>query len=200
MAKGQVGLLERLGVCGFCDEIKNLTYLKTGIYQPKARYMAELSAYYLIAFMTPFFLFQSQFMLGTIVNSMLVTGALYTKGKEMLPVIFLPSIATLAQGVLFGSLTKYLLFMLPFIWIGNALLVYGIKSLHIKKKQSFVTSAAMAATVKAGFLLVASYTLFTIGVIPAAFLTAFGMIQLGTALAAIMVIWPIHSWRLKRQK
>jgi len=200
MAKGQVGVLERLGVCGFCDEIKELTMLKTGIHQPKIKYLTEISAYSLIAFLTPFFLFQSQFLLGTVVNMMLISGALYAKGKEMLPLIFLPSVAVLAKGVLFGPLTIYLLFMLPFIWVANAALVYTIKLTHIKKSKNLATSMAYAGTLKALALLTSAALLFSMGIIPVEFLMTFGLMQLVTAITAAAIIFPVHQWRVKSQK
>lgn len=200
MAKGQVGILEMLGICGFCDEIKELTSLKTGIYQPKVKYMAEISAYSLIALLTPFFLFQSQFLLGTVVNMMLISGALYAKGREMLPLIFLPSVAVLAKGVLFGPLTIYLLFMLPFIWLANAALVYTIKLMHFKNRKNIFTSMAYAGTLKALALLTSAALLFSMGIVPVEFLMTFGLWQLVTAITAAIIIFPIHQWRVKNQK
>lgn len=200
MPKGQVGVLERLGVCGFCDEIKELTYLKTGIYQPKLKYLAEVSAYSLIALLMPFFLFQSQFLLGTVVNMMLISGALYAKGREMLPLIFLPSIAVLAKGVLFGPLTVYLLFMLPFIWLANAALVYAIKLMHIKKGKNLMASMAYAGTLKALALLTSAALLFSMGIVPVEFLMTFGLWQLVTAITAAAIIFPVHQWRVKGNK
>jgi hypothetical protein len=200
MGKGQIGITERLGICGFCDELKRLTYLKTGIYQPKMQYAAEISMYAMIAFFTPFFLVQSQLLTGVIVNMMLITGALYSKGKEMLPLIFLPSIATLSRGLLFGEMTMYLLYMLPFIWIGNAILVYSVKSLHLKQKKEFFKSAAFGSALKATFLLVCAGVLLTIGLVPESFLVAFGIIQLFTAIAAAAIILPIHRWRVGSKK
>jgi hypothetical protein len=200
MGKGQVGISEKLGIGNLFKDLESLTRMKTGIYQSRSTYALEVGTYYLLAFMTPFFLFQSQLLQGVIINSMLVTGSLYTKGREMLPVIVLPSIATLAHGVLFGSLTPYLIVMLPFIWVSNAILVYSIKSLHLKQKKSFLSSAAIGSTLKTIFLLASTYTLFVFNLVPVEFLVLFGVLQLATALGASMLIAPIHSWRLNSKK
>jgi hypothetical protein len=200
MGKGQVGILDKLGVCGFCDELKHLTYLKTGIYQPKMQYAFEVSMYAMIAFFTPFYLVQSQLFVGVIVNMMLISGALYSKGREMLPLIFLPSLAVLSRGLLFGDLTMYLLYMLPFIWIGNAILVYSVKSLYLKKNNDLFKSAAFGSALKAMFLLACAGVLLTAGLVPEDFLMAFGIVQLVTAVAAALIIWPIHNWRTGNKK
>jgi hypothetical protein len=44
-----------------------------------------------------------------------------------IPFVMLPSIAAVAHGVLFGSFSVFLVYMMPAIWIGNFLLVYTIQ-------------------------------------------------------------------------
>lgn len=186
-----VGILKNLG---------ELTNLKAGIYQPKTQYALEVSAYSLVAFLMPILLVNSQFFLGTIVNAMLISGALYTKGKKMLPLIFLPSLGVLIKGALFGSLMVYFVYMLPFIWAGNTILVYSIKGLHLKNKLNLAKSAAVGSILKAGFLFGSAFTLFSLGIVPEAFLTTFGLMQLVTALSAGAIMYPLHGLRLKKQK
>jgi hypothetical protein len=189
-----------LALSGILKKFNELTYLKAGIYQPKMLYALELSAYSLIAFITPLLLAHSQLMLGAIVNSMLICGALYTKGKKMLPLIFLPSLGVFANGILFGPLTIYLLYMLPFIWAGNAILIYSIKGLHLKKKIGFLKSAAYGSLLKASFLFASAFSLYALGVVPGQFLNIFGAMQFVTAFAAGAVLCPVHCWRTKKAK
>ena len=200
MAKGQTGDFNKLGIADIYKNLTDLTNLKTGIYQPKIMYAAEISAYSALAFLTPFYLFQSQLLVGVIVNMMLISGALYAKGKEMLPLIFLPSLAVLSRGILFGEMTKYLIFMLPFIWLGNAALVYSVKYLHLKRKNELFRSAAYGGALKAMFLLVATGFMLAVGLVPEAFLVSFGLVQLITAVSAALIIWPIHNWRIGSKK
>ncbi|HDI06401.1 MAG TPA: hypothetical protein ENF39_00140 [Candidatus Aenigmarchaeota archaeon] len=184
----------------FYKNLVELSNLKTGIYQSRNKYLFEISSYSLIAYLTPLFLFHSQFLLGTIVNSMLITGALYTRGKSLLPLIFLPSLGVLTKGVLFGPLTIYLLFMLPFIWIGNTILIFSVKFFHLKHKKHYLKGIFYGSALKAAFLFISALVLYNLGVIPVAFLTAFGIMQFVTAISAGLIIFPINIWRLKVEK
>ncbi|MGC9310922.1 MAG: hypothetical protein ACP5E4_04350 [Candidatus Aenigmatarchaeota archaeon] len=187
-----------LALTGIFRTLGELTNLKTGIYQPKMQYALEVGLYSSAALLMPLLLFQSQFLLGTVVNAMLISGALYLKGKEMLPLIILPSIGTLAKGVLFGPLTVNLIYMLPFIWMGNAVLIYSIKGLHLKKGFNLPKSAALASIFKSGLLFASAFALFSAGFVPPAFLTAFGIMQFVTAFSAGLILWPVHRWRVNR--
>ena len=184
----------------FYNSVVDLSRLKTGIYQSKTKYLFEVTSYSIVAYLTPLFLAHSQFLLGAIVNSMLITTALYTRGKSLLPLIFLPSLGVLTKGVLFGPLTVYLFFMLPFIWIGNAILIFSIKSIHLKHKKSYLFAAFSGSAIKSLFLFSTAFILFSLKIVPALFLTTFGIIQFITALSAGLIIFPINKWRLKSGK
>ena len=136
----------------------------------------ELVLYSSICFFLPFFLHHSQWLTGTIVNTALVLSAL--RLKKVLPIIILPSLGVLCAGLLFGTLTTYLLYLIPFIWIGNALLVYFVK--RINKK---MLSLPVASIIKSLFLFSAAFILVKLTFIPAVFLVAMGPIQLLTALS-----------------
>ncbi|PIP14922.1 hypothetical protein COY88_02950 [Candidatus Roizmanbacteria bacterium CG_4_10_14_0_8_um_filter_35_28] len=49
--------------------------------------------------------------------------------KKILPVIVLPSLGAILNGVLFGPATIFLYYFLPFIWIGNLILIYSFSQL-----------------------------------------------------------------------
>ncbi len=185
---------------GFYKNTMDLLYLKTGIHQSKNKYFLEIGLYSMIAFLTPIFLAHSQFMLGAIVNSMLITGALYTRGKSLLPLIFLPSLGVLTKGVLFGPLTIYLFLMLPFIWIGNAILIFSVKLFYLKNKKHYLVGALYGSILKAAFLFVSAFVLYSFGLVPVAFLTAFGVMQFITAFSAGVIIFPVNQWRLRKEK
>ncbi len=185
---------------GICKNLISLADLRVGIHQSKTKDLLEIGSYSMIAFLTPLFLFQSQFLLGAIVNSMLITGALYTKGKNLLPLIFLPSLGVLAKGVLFGPLTIYLFFMLPFIWVGNAILIFSVKKFYLKDKKHYLVGAVYGSIFKATFLAASAFTLYNLGFVPVAFLTAFGIIQFVTAFSAGAILYPVNKWRLKNKK
>ncbi|MCK4730374.1 MAG: hypothetical protein KAT28_03580 [Candidatus Aenigmarchaeota archaeon] len=185
---------------GICKNLTSLVNLRAGIHQSRTKDLLEIGSYSMIAFLTPFFLFQSQFLLGAVVNSMLITGALYTKGKNLLPLIFLPSLGALTTGLLFGSLTVYLLLMLPFIWIGNAILIFSVKKFYLKDKKHYLVGAVYGSIFKAIFLAASASVLYSLGFVPVAFLAAFGVMQFITAFSAGLIIYPINRWRLRNKK
>ncbi|MCK5107478.1 MAG: hypothetical protein KAQ83_02015 [Nanoarchaeota archaeon] len=138
----------------------------------------ELVVYSTICFFLPLFLGHPQFLVGTIVNTSLVLAALRLKTKQLLPVIIMPALGVLSRGLLFGPFTIYLLYMIPFIWIGNTLLVYFVRKINKK----FV-SLPVAAITKSAFLFSAAFVLVKLSIIPVIFLAAMGPVQLLTALS-----------------
>ena len=152
----------------------------------------ELLIYGLIAVLTPFLLGHNQLLTGTIVNAMLVLAALNLKTYKILPIIVLPSIAAVSIGLIFGGFTPYLAWMVLPIWIGNFLLVYVIKTLHLHLKKNKWMSAIVASVMKAAFLfLVAAILVVTQGM-PSIFLTAMGGLQLITALLGAFIAFGIQ--------
>ena len=145
-----------------------------------------------VSFLVPFSIAQPQLLVGTIVNAALVAGAFKLRGGELLPLIVLPSLGTLAAGLVFGPFTPFLVVMLPFIWIGNALLVYAVKRFIVaveneknktKNAKNYVVGNAIGIAAKTAFLFASAYALYSLQLVPAIFLTAFGVFQLVTALA-----------------
>ena len=135
-----------------------------------------------ISFLVPFSLGEPQLLVGTIVNAALVAGAFKLRGWEILPLVVLPSIATLSRGIIFGPFTPYLAIMLPFIWVGNALLVLAVKRFVVADKRNFALGNAIGIAAKVALLFGSAYALYSLKVIPAVFLTAMGVFQLITAL------------------
>lgn len=142
----------------------------------------EMLLYAVIAISIPFILGHPQIVVGATVNAALVLSALNLKGKRLLPIIFLPSIGAYFAGALFGSASFALVYLNPFIWAGNALLVYSVKELYLKKGQNRALAVAQGAMWKTAFLFASAFALYSLGLIPAAFLTAMGIFQLYTAI------------------
>jgi hypothetical protein len=149
-------------------------------------------AYGLVLFIVPL-LPLNQLIIGTLVNALLIRAALTLKTKKVFALTLVPSIAVFTGGVLFGSLTGHTLLMLPFIWIGNLVLMLLMRKLFLGKQIRFMTSALVAASTKTFTLFGVAILLFSQGLIPALFLTAFGIIQFITALAgALLVLFEKH--------
>ena len=148
---------------------------------PRLQEYVEMAIYATIAFSLPFLLGHEQLLVGAAVNCALVLAALNLKGARLLPVIILPSIGAYLAGLIFGVASSALLYMLPFIWLGNAVLVLGIKYLILDKKTNRMAALGIGATAKAAFLFLSALALLSFGMVPAAFLAAMGIFQLMTA-------------------
>lgn len=130
------------------------------------------------AFLIPLLFNGSQIITGSFINTLLFVSA-GKISKRTLPILaVIPSIGAVSHGILFGAFTMYLVYFLPFIWIGNMILMY-VSGLKQKTTVSFVT----AAVAKSVFLYGVAYMFVTLHIVPKIFLTAMGMMQLITALA-----------------
>ncbi len=156
----------------------------------------QMIFYSVLAFFIPFILGHPQWAVGIIVNAALILGATYLRGYKLLPVILLPSLGVLTAGVIFGSFTWFLVYLVPFIWVGNALYVYAHKHFMFKKWNSFA-SIGLSSVIKSAFLFTSAFLLYTLGVIPAIFLTAMGILQIVTAIIGGVVAIGIVTARNK---
>ncbi len=150
--------------------------------------LLQLVGFSFLAFMIPFLFPHPQILTGVAVNAFLVAAALSMKGKSLLPVILLPSIGALANGILFGPLTIFLIYLIPFIWLGNFLLVYLVKYLAHEGKMGYWISGGIASVVKAAAIFIPAYGLYLGGVLPEALLIPMGILQAGTALGGVAVV------------
>jgi hypothetical protein len=137
-----------------------------------------------VAFFMPFFIGHPQLVVGTIVNAALIMAAQNINGRKLLPLIFLPSLGVLARGMIFGPLTVYLVYLMPFIWFTNALMIYGYK--FLRQKQGKIISAAIPMAVKVIFLSLSALLLINLNIIPAALLYSMSILQLVTGAMGIV--------------
>jgi len=137
----------------------------------------EMLIYSAVCFLVPFFFGHPQLVVGIVVNAALVLAALRLDTAKIVPVILTPSLGVLARGLIFGPYTIYLVYMIPFIWIGNALLVYLVKKFNKKS-----IGLGVGAVTKTAFLFGTAYVLVHLSVLPVIFLTAMGIMQLVTAI------------------
>lgn len=118
-----------------------------------------------------------QLVVGSIVNTLLFVVSKRLSRRELIMMAILPSLAAVGHGVLFGGLTGYLIKLLPFIWVGNFLLMVIYR--RISNKWGGV---AIASALKAGWLWGAASLLSTMGVVPQIMVPLMGATQLATAL------------------
>jgi len=153
----------------------------------------EMVIYSVAAFFIPFFIGHPQIAVGIIVNAMLIVSALNLKGWKLAPIIILPSIAMLARGALFGPFTIFLIYMIPFIWVGNLILVLSFKGFKLRLKQNYWLTLVLGAFFKSGFLFLSAFVLYYFGLIPVVFLIAMGIMQIVTAIFGGVAAFGLHE-------
>ncbi len=160
----------------------------------------EVFVYSMLAFAIPFIFPHPQQITGTVVNAFLIIAALHFRGWKVAPLVILPSVAAVLNGMLFGPFTIFIVYMMPAIWLGNLLLVYLFKRLHVAGGLNYWATLFVSSIAKAGLLFGIAHLFVNVGVLPAVFLTAMGIMQLGTAIAggiAAFALRALGSYLLK---
>ncbi|MFW6450540.1 MAG: hypothetical protein ACOCZ6_05805 [Nanoarchaeota archaeon] len=168
----------------------NITYLQENI---------ETVIYSLLCFLVPFLISHPQYLVGTLVNAALILGALNVRTYRLLPIIMMPSIGVLAAGIIFGPFTNHLVYMIPFIWIGNFIIVYAFKYMFLSKKINKWTTLLSSAILKAGFLFAIAAVLVSLNILPVPFLIGMGPVQLLTAITGGLVAFLAQYTKMRIQ-
>ncbi len=150
-----------------------------------------------LAFLIPFLISGPQLLTGTLVNAVLYLFALKVYSKKFLIISLFPSIGAVLNGVLFGSVTPALLGMLPFIWMGNLLLIQSVRLLM--KSNSHVVAIMGSAVLKSLFMILISYTLYSLHRIPQLLLSSMGLFQLITSVLGGGVAFGVINAFSKKQ-
>ncbi len=133
-----------------------------------------------LAFTIPFFVPGPQWFTGTLVNCFLFLYVSKFSKKNIAPVIILPSIGALLNGLIFGPLTVFLVYFIPFIWMGNFLLLLVFSNM---KNYNYLLRIVVSSFAKFGLLFLVANIYFGFHVVPKLFINSMGLIQLVTALA-----------------
>lgn len=160
----------------------------------------EVVLYTVIGFFLPFLVGHPQIVVGVLVNALLASSALTIRLNKILPLMIAPTFGVVARGMLFGPFTIFIVYMMPFIWFGNAIYVFMIKYMKVNKKINYFLSMPVASLLKAAFLFLCAYLLFMLGLVPEVFLTAMGVLQLTTALIGGVVAYGVYRTKLALQK
>lgn len=137
-----------------------------------------------LSFCIPLVFSASQLITGILVNALLFLGAARLSKREVLPLVVFPSLGAISHGVLFGPYTPLLYYVLPFLWLGNYLLVWAYQ--HTISLPSLVR-VALSAFLKFIFLVSIAYLFVQANILPAQFIVSLGIIQLGTAVCGGVV-------------
>jgi len=108
--------------------------------------------------------------------------------KNTIPFLILPSSMSYLRGLLFGSLTIYLIYLIPFIILSN-----GIYSFTVSKFKNKIVGILLGTILKAGFLYLITNILVSTISLPNIFLTTMGINQLITALIGGVIGYMIYS-------
>ena len=133
----------------------------------------------LLSFVVPFSLGHPQLLVGTAVNAALFISVILLPEKLFLSIIILPSLGVLSRGLIFGPFTPFLLYFIPFIWLGNLglILVFKKAFLHF----GYSLGVFLASLAKLLILFSFANLFFRFNLVPRLFLTAMGINQLITA-------------------
>jgi len=158
-----------------------------------ARPVVHAYAYFFIGFLVPFSLGHPQLLVGSVVNTVLVLSAMQFGFRKTVPLLFAPSIAVLARGLVFGPFTPFLAVMLPFIWAGNVLLVWIVSEFYRNKRNNYGITLGAAAGAKTSFLFSSAYALVSLSILPPLFLATMGLDQLVTAVIGGVVAFGAYN-------
>jgi len=148
-----------------------------------------------LAFAIPFIVSGPQWLTGTIVNCFLFLFVARLPKRNALPIVILPSLGALFHGVVFGPFTPFLTYFLPFIWLGNYLLVF---TFSLMKNQNYFTQVVVSSTIKFCLLVSSAYLFYGLKIVPKMFITSMGLIQLITALTGGILSYIIFQLMNKK--
>ncbi|MCD4704647.1 hypothetical protein K8R66_01070 [bacterium] len=168
------------------------------IMNPALSQTTEFTILSILALITPLILKHPQILVGIIINMALIRGALSLKRQQLIPLIIFPSIGVVLGGMLFGSLTSFLFYLMPAIWCGNFLLIHTFK---IRKNKNYFSSLILASLLKTTFIFLSAFLMYKLNLIPRGLLLAMGYIQFITAILGGLLVFSelkIEKWVLTR--
>ena len=174
---------------------------------------------YLIALLVPLFLGQilkaiftannvivsnSQYIIGSIVNTALVISALNLKGRvRNFGIITMPSIATILGGYVFGTSSTLLVWMIPAIWLGNFALVYAFKKIKVDMNKNYFLAGIVGIAVKTLIIFGVFNILNLYGIFPEKMVAnlqmAMGLTQLVTATIGSLIAFGIYKFETRKR-
>jgi hypothetical protein len=134
--------------------------------------------FYALAFGIPIFFNAPQLITGSVINCLLFLASNRLSKFAFIPLMLLPSLGTMIHGIMFGPQTVFLYYFLPFIWIGNIVLV----SISIRLS-SYPNAIRIFASSAGKFLFLQLFALWYVQlhIVPPLFAASMGYIQLATA-------------------
>ena len=140
----------------------------------------------------------SQIIVGTIVNTLLILSALNLKGFwKIAAVVTAPSVSTILSGFVFKSASVYMAYMIPAIWVGNFALIYAYKLIMLAKKKNYFLAGVVGIVVKVAVIFGVFSLLNVFGIFPeklvANLSTAMSTTQAITATLGVIISSVIYA-------
>lgn len=154
------------------------------------KYLKEIEylGLFSILLFVPLLIGEPQLLVGTVVNAVLMYSTLKFGFKNTIPFLILPSCMSYLRGILFGNLTIFLVYLIPFIILSN-----GIYSFIVSKVKNNILGILLGGILKAGFLYIVVNILISRISLPNIFLTTMGINQLITAILGGVVGYLAYS-------
>lgn len=132
-----------------------MKYLEKRMYDlSKRKEYIEFIIIALLIALTPIILpllmtINTQYVVGSIVNTALIITGINIKGyKKIITLITLPSIWAMTSGLILGTASIYTIYMIPFIWIGNFVIIYLYRYLYVHKKINYAVVSLVSVISK----------------------------------------------------
>lgn len=147
----------------------------------------------------------SQIIVGTIVNTLLILSALNLKGFwKIAAVVTAPSVSTILSGFVFKSASVYMAYMIPAIWVGNFALIYAYKLIMLAKKKNYFLAGVVGIVVKVAVIFGVFSLLNLFGIFPEKLVTnlsvAMSTTQAITATLGVIISSAIYAVEKKMAK
>jgi hypothetical protein len=154
--------------------------------------------YITLLFLLPL-IFHAQLFTGIFVNFIFVKSAINYNSKQIMLLSFIPSISAFVGGFIFFNFNYALIYMLPFIWLGNFIFTFGIKKLFVEQNKNYLFSGILLAFIKTCILFLTATIFFYFSLVPEIFLISFGLVQFLTAILGVFCFGSIDLLRAKNK-
>ena len=144
-----------------------------------------------LIFLIPFLITGPQLLTGTLVNCLLILGAKFINKKNHLIIAILPSVATIINGLIFGKFTLFLIFFLPFIWIGNFIFIRS--TIYFNNYLTIYLSILLGLIIKTFILYFSAVFYYKFNLVPEIFMTSMGIFQLMTGIMGGLVFLSVNK-------
>ncbi len=148
----------------------------------KTTYISFAVVSYFIILAVPLLLGQFRWFTGITVNTIFILAALNFRNNSYIPMIFLPSIEKIFGALILGIFFYYLLYIIPFIWIGNGLYISLFRYFKNNIKMHSLASIVLSSLIKTAVIFVPTFILYMFDLVPYLFMIAMGAMQFATAI------------------